>query len=398
MKALHQYLLLGLSIVMVSSCEGFFGKKTNTDFLDIPLYDNRTVAYVPIQPVIGGLSYPVDIIAGWDELIYVADGGTEQIISYDQAGNEISRFGVPGLKAIAQTRELDILATGIKDTVINQVARKLPAIYRIDLNTKGPYGLSNARIVNTIVHPFYFKSGTPTSSDEQVSFEGISVLHDNRYYVSRNGSSNDNNQFGGPDDAVIIFNAVDVYQSPIVINTSLGLFNNFFKSPKGISTFAVPPQSPAVNRNGHFISTSSDPNNNLSVQVIDRIETDFGASFQVRNLSPLDTTKAERVLYEPGRFSAAIDVAVAGDGTNYFWVADALKDSVFQFNALGYEGVNPPSGLSSNKVIKVSFGGRGQSLTQFHEPRAIAYLNRILYVADAQNGRILRFKLSTDFE
>jgi hypothetical protein len=29
---------------------------------------------------------------------------------------------------------------------------------------------------------------------------------------------------------------------------------------------------------------------------------------------------------------------------------------------------------------------------------AVAYFNEILYVADAGNGRILRFKLTTDFD
>ncbi|MFT4754705.1 MAG: hypothetical protein ACI85Q_002265, partial [Salibacteraceae bacterium] len=34
----------------------------------------------------------------------------------------------------------------------------------------------------------------------------------------------------------------------------------------------------------------------------------------------------------------------------------------------------------------------------FKNPRAVAYLNEILYVADSGNGRVLRFKLTSDFD
>ena len=397
MKNTHKLVgfLLG-ALSLLCGCESFFGSKTSTEFLDVPIYDQRTVAYVPIQPVWDGLSYPVDVIAGWDALIYVADQGSEEIISFDQAGNELGRFSIEGLTAIAQDRRLDIIALGTKDTLISNTRFTLPAIYRINLK-QSPYGLENARIKKVQVHPFYFKSSTPTVSDEAVSFRGVSVLADNSYYVSRNGPSNNPNRFGGPDDAILKFADVDTFQTPIAVSTTLGLFRNYFKQPQGITTLAIPPQSPAVNRRGDFIFTSTLPNNLLKVQIIRLLESVNGSSYQLFQSLVGDTSKADNFLYTPDRFEQPVDVTFAGDGTNYIFVVDASRDSLYQFNALGYEGVNPPAGASSTKVIRSSFGGTGQGLTQFNEPRGVAYLRQIVYVADAGNGRVLRFKLTTDF-
>ncbi|MEO0471489.1 MAG: hypothetical protein AAF206_17800 [Bacteroidota bacterium] len=385
-------------LLFLAGCEGFFGTKTSTEFLDEPVFEDQTVAYVPIQPVIDDLSRPVDIIAGWDELIYVADEGTNEIISFDQAGNELGRFSIPGLGAIAQDRRLDLLAAGTVDTTISGTNFTLPAIYRIDLNKGGPYGLDNASIKTILIHPFYFKSSTPTTSDEQVQFHGIAPVGNNKYYVSRSGPSNNPNQFGGPDNAVLLFDEDDVLETPVFVNTNLGLFRNYFQEPFGITTFAQPPQSPAVSLRGDFIFTSLSEQSVLKVQGIRLAESAFGASFEVINFAIGDSNQADRFLYEPDRFASPVDVTIAGDGTRYIFVVDAEKDSLFQFNALGYEGANPPPGSRSNKAVLASFGGTGIGLKEFNEPRGVAYLDRIVYVADAGNGRILRFQLTTDFE
>ncbi|MEL7533733.1 MAG: hypothetical protein AAFN10_20640 [Bacteroidota bacterium] len=392
--------LLSLLLVCLvfSSCEAIFGSKTPTDFLDEPDFTDNTIAYVPIRPAFEDLSYPIDVIAGWDELIYVADQGTEEIVSYDQAGNELGRYAVPGLTAIAQDRRLEILAAGTKDTTINGTDFTLPALYRLDLNPGGDFGLENASIKKTLVHPFYFKSGTPTVSDEQVKFTGVAPIGTNEYYITRTGPNNSPNRFGGPDNSVLRFNEEDEFISPVFVSTNIGLFRDYFKVPSSITTFAQPPQSPAVNQRGDFVFAALDENTVLKVQSIIFAESEFGASYEVRSFPVGDTSRAERFLYEPNRFTEPAGVTIAGDGTQYIFVVDAARDSLYQFNALGYEGVNPPAGSQSNKAIVASFGGEGQGLTQFNEPRGVAYLDKIVYVADAGNGRVLRFKLTTDFE
>jgi hypothetical protein len=397
-----QYLFLtalGLSTLLLTACDAFFGSKTPTDFLDQPQYTDRTVAYVPILPVLDDLDYPIDVLAGWDELIYVADQGTEEIVSFDQAGNELGRFAIPGLGKIAQDRRLDILASGTLDTTINGTPFTLPALYRLDLKSGSSYGIANARITKVIVHPFYFKSGTPTVSDEQVRFTGIAPLKDNDYYISRTGPVNTPNRFGGPDNAVLRFNARDEYVTPVFVSTTTGLFRDYFKEPSAITSLIQPPQGNDYTRVGdEFIYCALDPNSVLKVQFIEFNESEFGSSYDVRNLPPGDTSKADGFLYEPNRFARPMDVTTAGDQSLYIFVVDAEKDSLYQFNSRGLEGVNPPAGSRSSKAVLASFGGTGIGLTQFNQPMGVAYLNRIVYVADAGNGRVLRFQLTTDFE
>ncbi|NVK27652.1 MAG: hypothetical protein HWE14_06390 [Flavobacteriia bacterium] len=382
------------------SCEDYFGEKTDLDFIEVPEFSTRDIAYVPIQPALTDFGRPVSIVAGFDELIYVADELTEEIICLDESGREQGRFSVPGLKFVTQDRSFDLLAIGTKDTVVNGTAYSLSAIYRIDQLGNSGYGLDHAEIVNTIVHPFYFKSSF-SSTDAQVTFNGIAVMGDNvnptrnnQYYVTRQGPS-PNNANQGPDDAVIIFSNDDDYLSPISVQTSSGLFNDYFKDPFDISTLTKAPQFSASN-SPDFFYTSRDPNNLLKVQRIEFVESDFGAEYRPVIYGP--DPVSDGYLNEPGKFTDPMGVTVAGDESRYIFVSDAASDSIYQFTANGLEGVPPPPASGETKYAISSFGGTGIGLTNFNEPRGLAYYNEILYVCDAGNGRVLRFKLTLDFD
>ncbi len=377
-------------------CEKYTGDKTDLSFIDVPEFQDRDIAYVPILPVLDNYVYPTDVVAGFDELIYVVDNGTEEIISLDQAGNELGRIMVPGVKAMVQDRRLDILAIGTKDTVIQGDAYSLTTIYRINQRENG-YGLNNARITKSIVHPFYFKTSF-TSSDADVEFNGIGIFGDNFFTVTRTGPRNNPSQFGGPDDAVLQFNSTDQYITPISVTTNIGFFSDYFKQPSGIATLAQPPQNFDISLSRDFVFTSLSPNSALKVQLIRFFQSDFGSSYEVEDLISGDTTQAERFLYEPNRFDDPVDCTIAGDETSYLFVVDATRDSLYQFTLTGLEGVQPPAGAASRKNVIASFGGTGQGLDQFNEPRGVAILDEILYVADAGNGRVLRYRLTTDFE
>jgi len=388
--------LATLLTIMLSSCNNFFGKKTNLDFLPPPNYSNKPVAYVPLQPDIKGLQRPTDVIVGWDQLIYVADAGAQKIYSYDISGTPMSSFYIPGLTSVAQDRHLNLLAIGTIDTVINFKKYNLAAIYRIKLDNPQGYGLQNAVIINKTVHPFYFTTGFK-DLDSQTRFNHIAILADNSYYATRTGPSNSQTQFGGPDDAVLQFSASDVFETPIYVTTTSGQYTNYFKMPFGIASRAQPPQSTSVNTKGDFIFTSVEPGFPIDVQEIDKtVNAMFGVFYSLAYYPIGDTTKASGFLYTPNKFVQPTGVTIAGDGTNYVWVVDAYKDSLYQFNGQGLEGVTPPPGYGSTKNIKVSFGGQGNDLSHFDQPMAVAYYNKIVYVADAGNGRILRFELTTD--
>ena len=383
-----------LAVVFLAGCDTYFGDKTDTDFLEVPTEKRENVGYVPIQPPISGLDYPTDVIAGFDELIYVADSGAEKIKSYDVAGNFLGSFPVPGLTTIAQDRRLDLLAVGTFDTVINGQEYELSTIYRIDLIDNSVLSLENAKIVNKIVHPFYSQARSFNSGDTMVHFEDIGVLANHKFYVTRTGPGISSIS---PDNTVLLFNEKDRFETRICINTSTGKFCDYFKRPVGLSTRIKPPQRPTPSESGDFIFTSFSPDRSLKVQYISKIATPNGVSYELEQF-PKDTSKADGFMYQPGRFVKPGDVTVAGDETNYIFVTDKAKDSVYQFTANGLEGVNPPPGSNADKNIRVSFGGTGSGPRTFNEPTGVAYKQERLYVADGKNGKVKRFKLTTDFD
>ncbi len=86
---------------------------------------------------------------------------------------------------------------------------------------------------------------------------------------------------------------------------------------------------------------------------------DFGASYEPRILFEADTTIANGSLTTPEKFSKPVSTLVTGDGTNFIFVLDQQKDSLYQFTVTGLEGVKAPVGSATSKYQMASFGGRG---------------------------------------
>jgi hypothetical protein len=382
--------LFGLAVLIISlsSCEGYLGDKTDLSFIELPQQNFREVAYVPVQPILNQFASPTDVIAGFDELIYVVDNGSQEVIALDQSGREVGRRFIQGAKTMAQDRQLDLLVTGsITDS--NNITRS--CIYRLDLSTSLGYGLRFAVFTDTITHPFYFKSSS-ISSDQDVSLNNIAVLSDNSFYVTRTGPRTTPTR----DDAILLFDNTGKFITPLEITDSRGaVFPDFFKDPVGITSLVKPPQIGVDNR-GDFIFTSVDPNGVLKVQYIEKLESVDGTAYTPKTNFSADTTLASSFINDPFKFDRPVDVEFTGDGTNYIFVIDAEKDSLYQFTANGLEGVEPPAASGETKFIKTSFGGTGIGASKFNGPTAVAYNNKVLYIADTGNGRLLRFKLTLD--
>ncbi len=389
---------LGLLLALIlSACGDFWGRKTKLDFIEVPQYDNTLVSYVPILPYWEGFVAPVDICIGYDQLIYVADSGAGAIVCLDLAGREIGRLALPGVHAVAQDRRLDLLAAAFVDTVIGGVVYRLDAIYRLRLAQPEGYGLKYARIVRKLVHPFYFQA-TFSISDTLVRFRRIAVLGDNSYYVTRNGTDNAPTKFGGPDDAVIKFDAEDRWMEAVVIESSLGTQPDFFKGPWGLVARARPPQSPFVSTAPDFWAGQTGLGIPLRVQRIVVREGEQGRFYEVDNSWVVgDTARASGFLAVPGRFRRPEGLTLTGGPQSYLIVADAGLDSVYVFTLTGLEGVQPPPAAGTTKLVMVSFGGTGSGPLSMRRPTAVAHANKILYVCDAGNRRIMRLRLTTDF-
>ncbi|MCS6894936.1 MAG: hypothetical protein NZZ60_02150 [Bacteroidia bacterium] len=378
-------------------CGDFLGRKTDLSFIDVPQYDNTLIAYVPVLPYWEGFQAPVDICVGYDELYYVADSIAGEIVCLDEAGRRIGTFRLPGVHAVAQDRRLDLLAAAPVDTIIGGQKYTLDAIHRIRLRGSGGYGLRYASVVSRSVHPFYFKS-TFSITDTLVRFRRIAVLGNNSYYVTRNGPDQDPLKFGGPDDAVLLFDSRDQWQEAIILQSSTGPQPEFFRRVWGIATRARPPQSPFVsNVEGFWVSLTAQglP---LKVHSIVPREGEQGRFYEVDfRWAQGDNSVADGFLATPGKFERPEGIAFTGGSQPYLIVADAAKDSVYVFTLSGLEGVIPPPASGSRRPVKVSFGGRGTGPLQMNHPAAVAHHKKLLYVVDKGNRRIMRLRLTTDW-
>ena len=409
-KMKRTHLLVGLLFALtLTACEKYFGDKTDLSFIEVPDYSaTREIAYVPISPAISGFERPVDICVGFDELFYVVDEAAQRVYCMDETGNILGSILVPGARAVVQDRKFDLLVIGTTDSTFvqgtTQVERTLTTIYRIRMIGGNGYNISNAQIINKVIHPFYVRS-TVNSNDEasNARFNRIGIIGhnsapdlNNNYYVTRTGIGS----MGvlGPYDAILYFNNQDEFISTVSVNTPTeGVRNDFFQNPFGITTMAQPPQLNAT-QGRQFYYTSVDQNVIVKIGQIEYFESETDSYFQAVQFDNQDTSKADGFINETNKFKAPTGITIAGDASQYLFVTDTLTDSLYQFTLNGLEGILPPAATGITKYQSASFGGLGDGLTQFNDPLAVAYFNEIVYVADAGNGRILRFKLTTDFD
>lgn len=390
MRKLIIVLVVAMTIV---SCENYWGKKTNLGFIDIPNYEVREIAYVPVEPKLYDASHPIDIFIGYDEFIYVVDSTTSEIARYDMAFQPQGRLYIPGITKVVQDRTFNLLAIGTSDTLVNGVDYDLTTIYRIDFESSGILDFSFATIEKVAVHPFYFKNSF-SSSDAFVRFTDIAVQGgvsgelNNRYYVSRTGDNLNNAGFG-PDNAVLSFSNSDEFVSGIPVTAAGAVYSDYFKAPKALASFTQPPQI-AARPSQDFWIINDDKDQAIQVQHIQFEEGPFGAIYQPIFYSTTDPNTTG-YLQTANRFHSPADIAFAGDASGFVFIADAGVDSVYQFTSTGLEGVPPPPASTADLNAISTIGG-------FSDLRAVAYNDGILYVADAQNGTISRFKLTLDFE
>lgn len=394
-------------LTVLSSCNFLFGTREDETVNEIfeegaidPDLIPSEVGYVPILPFWENFSNPTDIFCGYDEMIYVVDDNGVHVL--DQTGKIQNTIALQGATDVTQDRRLHTYIAGRIDFDVdgNGIRENVAAVYHLSGTATG-----DVQFLDTIIHPYCDVSRAITSfrsaDDEAVKFTGISTLADNTLYIGRTGPRNDLAGISRTDNAVLFF---DENGNNTGYANGLSPTTSNLKSVweiSSVATFAAPPQAlSGISNSAEFMITLTNADAEYKcLWITQTIDPEAGTSYgENAFLTVFDFAKADRFLYEPDRFSTPTDVYVAPDFTGYIFVTDAETDSLYQFTRKGYEGVNPPAGSSSTKQIIASFGGEGSGPFNLIDPSGVAYLREIVYVVDKGNGRVCRYKLSTDLE
>ena len=417
-------LLLLAATVLLGGCDDVLGTKsdaTTEEIFDagrIPPGQVSEAEYVALFPFFTQgadgmpLEAPRDVYVGYDELIYVVDARGLHVL--DLAGRPATFIPLDGAEAVIQDRRFHVYAAARRDTVLNDRTWNLPVVYHFSGLTTG-----TPRIEDIIWHPFdddsrKFNRPDPIDTDEEVDFTGIAVLHNNNIYVTRRGPVNTTTSVILPHNTVLEFTPEGVNTLALVVLSPVRPSLRSALFPTDVLTFVQPPQRASFPEAKDFIIAQSPfpdgmpPSNGngavglrFSVLSIRAVETPDGIEFRpdTQKLQVAsDPSAGSGFLYDEFKFVSPSGLAFAADGTNYLYVTDAAKDSLFVFTGNGIEGVAPPPGSRSLTPVAVSFGGTGDGARQFRNPQGVAYFDQIVYVADTGNSRISRFRLNTDFE
>lgn len=402
-------ILLCFILLMNTGCDFLFGSRDDETVKDVleqgaidPSLSGGVVGYVPILPVWSGFERPLDVFVGYDELVYVVDSGaaSQGLWVLDLKGDRQQFIPVTGASKMTQDRRLRTYVLGRVDVEVQGESYQLPAVYILQGTGTGSYSF-----IDTLIHPFNDNSRSNTAFrgvfDEQVEFTGIATTHDNGFYLARRGPTNILTSLALPDNALLVYRP-DGSQNGAMrnLNPTLSSLRSGINL-SGLASFLAPPQLVfGMSNSMDFLMLQSAPSAEYKALWIRQSESpENGISyFENGNLLNFDTSRASRFLYQSFRFKYPSDVCVAPDETGYIFIVDRESDSLYQFTRLGFEGVNPPPASGFTKQIIASFGGEGSGPFQFRSPGGVAYFRRVVYVADTGNGRVMRYKLSTDLE
>lgn len=360
----NKFLYFGLPLFILLILV-FSGCEKNIDLSEFPLTNTGGITivdttYVQQYPVWYGYNQPEDIYYGKDGLIYVADTRNNRIVQLDLSGAVVGTLNISDVnlnfpRKITQDNNFDILV--IADSAVSQIDT-VSVIYRIKLVPVGG-NISNAtkkRLISS-------QSGTVLSRLGR-KFSGISVFPDNSYIVTRRGNENSGID---PDNAIIKMNGVDTVSSIMVLDGFQVTGNGIFSIEKTTSIQVV------RNSSTDFIITRSTNDFGFKVEwfVYDFTNGGYDAKFLPESNVPLIMKQ----------FVSPISTVM--DQNNSIFVIDKGLDSLYKYSSLG--GIMPGS-----------FGGINSDENNLNKPMGVTFYNKILYIADTGNNRIVRYKLSTD--
>jgi len=357
-KVLIKYLFLLSIIIMINGC----GDKL--DLSQFPITNNGNVnisdtVYILQSPVWTGFSSPQAIIVGNDQLLYVCDTKNNRIVQMDMAGNFISTRSLGNdlfPNKITQDYNFDILVLSDSVTTIDTIS----VLHRFKLVSGGGL-IGNARQI-TLISSLY---PTPNSNKFR-KFTGISMYPDNSYILTRIGPGD---PIGiDPGNAILKLKGIESVTHVDKL-TGFQISGNSFYSIENTSNISV-----ARNSTTDFIITRSISDTLSLNKVIWFNYNSSSGAYDPKYTSPVEDIVNTKF---------GTPSAVTQDANSNVYVIDALRNHLYKFNTAGM-------------LRSESFGKYGSGDGQFNSPMGLAHYNKVLYIADTKNNRIVRFKLSTD--
>lgn len=355
-KILHGIWVLFAAVLLLNGC----GEKLDLSQFPISNNGNINVAdtlYILQTPVWNGFNRPEDVLLGNEPLVYVADTKNNRIVQMDIAGGTIGEIAINNPRKLAQDYNFDLLV--IADSVVS-TSDTVSIVYRINIVGAGG-NISNASKLTYIKSTY----ATPNSSTLR-KFTGIAVLTDNSVLITRVGPED---QFGiDPGNAILKVTGRTTAQTVTVLPGFQSSGSSFYSIENVSGICGV------RNSSTDFIITRSTPDTTTLNKVLwfmyDNVNGTYDPKFTESSLGIVSA-----------KFGKPDDVVQ--DPNQSVFVIDSYRNYLWKFNVTG-------------KLMSESFGGLGTESGKFNNPKGIAFYNKVIYIADTDNNRIVRYRLSTD--
>ncbi len=360
---IKNFVLIFLSVIVIESCSDKFDiNQFNENSGNINI--SGDTLYIQTGKPWEGFNNPQAILMGREPFVYVCDTDNDRIVMLNLAGNILGSLSIKKPIAISQDYKLNLIVCAEFDTA----GIDYSAVYKINLFSVGNQ-IENAPV--TRILPI-----RDADFNTQRHFTAVTVFYDNSFYIARTGPNN--TSIFNPDNSIFKISpkklnaggdilipadgdTLTIGRVPFIDPLSQGLI-----SANGInSMFAFD------KRNTDFIATLSGESS-FKAQWFHF----FSSGLEEKYISQFDPIRDGVSFVQPNRFTKPTGSCL--DQFGNIFIADAGKDSVLKFNSSGDE--------------LQSFGGPNI----FDSPHAVAFFDKILYVLDTGNNRILRFILSTD--
>jgi hypothetical protein len=318
--------------------------------------------YIQITPPWEGFNNPQAIYIGKEPFLYIADTDNDRIIMMNLDGRVLGTRYVRKPIAITQDYKLNLIVCAETEflNTSNGSTSILGAVFKYDLVASN-HNIETAPETRVL----------PRSADfPNRRYTAVTAFYDNSFYVARTGPNN--SSIYDPDNSILIFHPKELYRNGKG-DSLIGRVPNINPLGSGlISANRITSLTAFNKRNTDMIVTLGGENS-------------FKAQWFNYQITPIDEKYVSKFLPSDGVAFAVPDrfgnpKGSCIDEAGNMFIADAQKDSIYKFNPFGDE--------------IHSFGGG----TALKSPYGVAVFDRVLYVADTGNNRILRYILSTDLK